>query len=88
MAEETTVECRTQAGTRRKHCSEGSGAEVHTDIMGHLRLVPNLKDGTMIRGRLHRAAWRMSLHQLRGGRAAMQDSSRALMFKTQKWPRD
>ena len=82
------VEWRTQAGTKQKPCSEGSGVEVHTDIMGHLRLVPNPKDGTMTTGRLCRAAWRMSSHQVRGGRAAMQDSSRALMFKTQKWPRD
>ena len=82
------MEWRTQAGMRQKHCSEGSGVEVHTDIMGHLRLVPNPKDGTMIRGRLCRAVWRVSSHQLCGGRAAMRDSSRALTFKTQKWPRD
>ena len=82
------MEWRTQAGTKQKPCSEGSGVEVHTDIMGHLRLVPNPKDGTMTTGRLCGAAWRMSSHQVRGGRAAMQDSSRALMFKTQKWPRD
>ena len=61
MTEETTVEWRTQAGTKQKHCGDGSGAEVHTDIMGRSRLVPNPKDGTMIRGRLHRAAWRMSI---------------------------